>query len=452
MNIVLIVIDTLRADHLSCYGYFRETSPTLDRIAKEGVLFENYYASGIATGPGFTSIITGRYPTTHKYYLTPYNVTNVLSFDDNIPVLAEIMWVNGYTTVAIDNLINFKSRPKHFLRGYEYYINPSKSPFVPAASLMAEQANKKIIPWIKAHSYERFFMFIHYWDPHLPYNQPRAYRELYRHEKGKFGDLKILESPDGYKYVPGWGKLDEIVEESDGRTIDLYDGEIAYVDNAIAEVVETLKDEGILDDTLLIITSDHGEGLGQHGIWGHAGLHENIIKLPLILRYPKKFPKGIRVKSYVQHADIVPTILELAGIDNQYVFDGSSLRKSINSNIRDFAVSEAWGERAIIFNEWKLIIHYERELRVLKEIYPKPFTRQNYRALIPILRKTFIKGNKGYELYNIVNDPMEIHNLAEEYPSKVKELEEMIEKWIVSKVGDNDPINYLGNYVQPQPV
>ena len=108
-NIVLIVMDAVRVDHLSCYGYFRETSPTLDRIAKEGVLFENYYASGIATGPGFTSIITGRYPTTHKYYLTPYNVTNVLSFDDNIPVLAEIMWANGYTTVAIDNLINFKS-------------------------------------------------------------------------------------------------------------------------------------------------------------------------------------------------------------------------------------------------------------------------------------------------------------------------------------------------------
>ena len=335
MNIVLIVIDTLRADHLSCYGYFRETSPTLDRIAKEGILFENFYASGVPTGPGFTSIVTGLYPTRHKYYITPYDIPNAYQLDDDIPVLAEILWDHGYVTAAVDNLINFRSHMKHFVRGYEYYMNPTKTSRWIHHHVIADQVNKKVREWLRNHSYEKFFLFIHYWDPHTPYNQPDAYKLIFKGKK----DWRVCKSKAGYEYVPGWGKIDEIVEGDENKSIDLYDGEILYVDNSIAEIVELLKDEGILNDTLLIITSDHGEQLGQHGIWGHAGLHESVIKVPLIVRYPKKLPCGIRVRDYAQHVDIVPSILELAGIKMNYNFDGVSISDILKGNVkRDFII------------------------------------------------------------------------------------------------------------------
>ena len=452
MNILLIVIDTLRADHVSSYGYFRETSPTLDRIAKEGVLFENFYASGIATGPGFTSIVTGRYPTTHKYYITPYNVPNAYQLDDDIPVVAEMMWDEGYITVAVDNLINFRSHMKHFVRGYEYYINPTKTSRWVHHHLTADQANNKVLEWLRHHSYDRFFLFIHYWDPHTPYNQPEGYRTVFRHKEGDTSDLNVLRAPAGYDYVPGWGKVNEIVYKSGDRSIDLYDGEILYVDNAVAQVVQTLKDEGILDDTMIIVTSDHGEGLGQHGIWGHAGLHETIIKVPMIIRYPKAFPKGLRVKEYAQHADIVPTILDVAKIKGKYEFDGESLRKIVDGGkIRDFVVSETWGERCIIKGEWKLIVHYPIELKVINKIFPPPISKRYADVVKTVSQQMVIEDDKGYELYNLRWDPMETINLADRRGDVVKELEELLDEWVKQKVGEKDPMKNLFEFTQPQP-
>lgn len=452
MNIVLIVIDTLRADHVSSYGYFRNTTPTLDKLASEGVLFENFYASGVPTGPGFTSIVTGKYPTTHKYYITPYDVPNAYQLDDDIPVLAEMMWDNGFITAAVDNLINFKSHMKHFVRGYEYYMNPTKTSRWVHHHLIADQANNKVLEWIKHHSYYRFFLFIHYWDPHVPYNQPEGYRTVFRHKEGDMSDLKVLKAPAGYEYVPGWGKVGEIVYKSGDRSMDLYDGEILYADHAVAQVVEALKDEGILDDTMIMITSDHGEGLGQHGLWGHAGLHETIVKVPLIIRYPKAFPKGLRIKEYAQHADIVPTILDYARINEEYSLDGESLRKLVDGGkIRDFVISETWGERCIIKGEWKLIVHYPIELKVISEIFPPPIPKYHFEPAKTVSQQMIIEGERGYELYNIKWDPMEVINLADQREDVLKELEEILDNWVKSKVGDNDPMNNLFEFTQPQP-
>ena len=453
MNIVLIVVDTLRADHLSCYNYFRETCPTMDKIACEGILFENFYASGIPTGPGFTSIITGLYPVNHKYYITPWDIPNTYQLDDNIPVLAEILWDHGYVTAAVDNLINFRSHMKQFVRGFEYYLNPTKSSRWIHHCVIADQVNKKVIPWIKEHSYERFFLFIHYWDPHTPYNQPEGYRHVFKHKKMSINNLKVEKAKAGYEYIPGWGKIDEIIEGNENKSINLYDGEILYVDNAIAEVVEALKDEGILNDTLLIITSDHGEQLGQHGIWGHAGLHESVIRIPLIIRCPEKLPKGLRVKQLAQQVDILPTILDIAHVKTGFKFDGESLMRLIKGgNIRDFIICETWGERCIIYKNWKLIVHYEAELKVLHEIFPKPFQPHHFKPIKTILEKITIIGNRGYELYNIDEDPMEVINLAEEERDKLKELERMLDDWVKAKVGKNDPMDQLERYTQPQPL
>ena len=449
LNFVVFVVDTLRADHLGCYGYFRDTSPTIDRIAREGVLFEESYASGIPTGPGFTSIITGLNPINHKYYITPFAVANAYQLDDNIPTLAEILWDNGYTTAAVDNLVNWPSHPKHFIRGYEYYLNPTKGTKWSGrrpGQVRAEQVNEKVIHWIRRHSYERFFLFIHYWDPHMPYNQPDAYKMVFKHKD--INDLKVVRVPAGYDYVPGWGRADKLPKEDQNRSIDLYDGEILYVDHAISEVISTLKDEGVLDETLIIITSDHGEQLGQHVIWGHAGLHEAVIKIPLIMRCPKILPQGVRVKGYAQHVDIVPTILKVAGIRTETILDGSDLFKLVKGErIRDFAICETWGERCIIKDEWKLIIHYEPEIRVLKDVF---LLGGHYRGWLPFLKKY---GNVGIELYNIREDPAETINLAEERKDIVNELRGLLDSWVEERLkGERDPILLLERYTQPQTI
>jgi len=439
MNVLLFVIDTLRADHLSCYGYFRNTSPTIDRIAREGVLFEYSYAAGIATGPGFTSIITGLYPIRSKYYITPWNIPNTYQVNDDIPTLAEIMWDNGYVTAAFDNLINFRSHPKHFVRGYEYYVNATKTSKWIHHHLVGGELNRRLIPWIRQHCYEKFFLFVHYWDPHMPYNQPSGYRKVF-----SGGELKVEKAPIGYEYVPGWGRLDQIFKGDEKKSIDLYDGEILYVDSCVAEVVETLDERGVLDDTLIIITSDHGEQLGQHGLYGHAGLHESVVKIPLIMRLPDKLPQGLRVKGYAQQVDIVPTILDLAQIETNYRFDGVSLLELIKGRrIRDYAVAETWGERAIIDGDWKLIVHYEKEFKepgvelkmLLDEVKPIPY-----------------KGVR-IELYNIRDDPMEVINLVER-KDKVDELLEKLERWIRDHLeeGEADPMEILDRYLSPQPV
>ncbi|RLG83149.1 MAG: hypothetical protein DRO39_08760 [Thermoprotei archaeon] len=442
LNIVFVVIDTLRADHLGCYGYFRDTSPTIDRIAREGVFFENFYASGIPTGPAFTSMITGLYPVNHRYYITPWDVPNTYQVDDDIPVLAELLLDAGYTTAAVDNLINFRSHPKHFFRGYVYYINPTRSSRWIHHHVVASDVNRHVIPWIRRHSYEKFFLFIHYWDPHMPYNQPDAYRKVFH-----FKDLKVVKTPTGYDYVPGWGRAGEIPRGDENKSIDLYDGEILYVNHAVAEVVETLKDEGVLDETLLVITSDHGEQLGQHGIWGHAGLHEAVIRVPLIMRCPKVLPRGARVKHYAQHVDILPTILGLAGVETEATFAGDNLLKLIRGEpIRDFIVCETWGERCVLKNGWKLIVHYEPELKMLRDEHHYGGL---FRDWLSFLKRY---GDVGVELYNIEQDPAETINLAGGHPDIVKELKDLLDTWVRSRLGGaQDPILTIERYTHPQP-
>ena len=292
MNVIWFVIDTLRSDHLSCYGYFRETSPNIDRLAKEGILFEDSYASAIATGPAFTSLFTGLAAIHHRFYLTPWNRPNAPLLDDRITTLPEIIQARGdYTTAAFDNLINFRAHMKQFVRGFEFYINITRSPAWLHHHVIAQEVDRRLLPWLARHADEPFFAFVHYWDPHLPYNMPEHYQIFDR----KHGDLIVKTAPDGYKYVPGWGLADALPEEPPLRTIDFYDDEIRYVDASIGAVRHLLEELDLLDDTVLIVTGDHGEDLNLHGMWGHGFIYETTVRVPLIIRDPRCMLAGHRV-------------------------------------------------------------------------------------------------------------------------------------------------------------
>src|SRR5438105_5034323 len=158
MNILFIVVDTLRADHLGCYGYGKPTSPAIDRLASEGVLFERCYAPGIPTTPAHTTMYTGMHPLSHNIVCHGGSV----ELDRKIPVLPELLQWAGYTTCAVDNLFDIKP---WLARGYEFYINPSHRHKM-RLLVSADEINRRAIPWLKAHAGEPFFLFVHYWEPH----------------------------------------------------------------------------------------------------------------------------------------------------------------------------------------------------------------------------------------------------------------------------------------------
>ena len=424
-NVLFIVCDTLRADHLGCYGYFRETSPTIDRIASEGVVFDDYFNAGSPTGPGFTCLLTGLYAIAHRFYR--FGEVNLRQVDDTVFTLAEIMKCAGYTTAAVDNLINFAPHSKHWVRGYDYYVNPTVQPFGGPGHLLAEEANARLIPLLESLTSEKFFLFVHYWDPHTPYNQPDEYRSMFHHEPGDISKMTVNKAPAGYDYVPGWGRTDQIADVArkwmsrKDFSIDLYDGEIAYLDRAISEVIELLQKHGLLDDTLIIITSDHGEQLGQHDIWGHAALHDAETRIPLVMRLPGLVESGRRAAGFCQQIDLLPTIVDLLGRDaGQLEIDGLSMVPMFASKqIRDHIVVEnASGQRALRTDRYHLL---ENEH----------------------LDQNWVKYPPDLELYDVIDDPMETINIADRQPQEARRLRSQLSQWIADRLdGESDPIVY----------
>lgn len=453
MNFVFITLDTQRGDRLGCQGYWREDiSPNIDRIAAEGVRFKDFWASGMPTGPGFSCIHSGLNCITHRFYLTPWDRPNRLNFDDSIPVLSEYFLDNGYKTAAVDNLINFAGHMKQYTRGYNFYMNPCSNSGITHARTTADEVNALALPWIRQHAAEKdkpFFMWIHYWDPHTPYNHPTEWRNHYRHKAGSAEGLHTVKTKAGYDYVPGWGAADRI-EEGDGYAgvrdgelgHDLYDEEVRYMDNAVGEVYRALEEAGALDDTCICVTSDHGEELGQHrdAYWGHKYLYAPNCYLPLILRYPPRLPQGKVVEGLAQHVDIVPTLLDLAGIDDiepgghgqdarlggedagrlyKRDFDGHSLLPMIESGApgRPFTFTEGGNNwvyfRSVMKDGWRLIWHAAEE--------------------------------GVYELYNFADDPAELYDQVDKEPAKRDELIALLDETVAQALdGAWDPIPRAG--------
>jgi len=427
MNVLWFCIDTLRADHLSCYGYFRKTSPTIDRLADEGVLFGQSRANAVATGPAFTSMFTGQYAINNEWYVTPFDVGNIINFPDDRPVLPEwIQDAGGVTTAAFDNLFQFASHMKQFVRGFEYYVNVTRTSRPIHHHVVGADVNARLLPWIQAHGNERLFVFVHYWDPHTPYNQPERFARPFVHEPGRLDDLPVLEARAGYRYVPGWGTVENIpstegpsaftptpgAPQKHPLSIDSYDGEIRYTDHLIEEVIEQLDSVGILDRTAIVVNADHGEQLNQHyNCWDHFGLHDGNVFTPLVLWRPGLLPEGARPEGYVHHTDIAPTVLDLLGIEPPEGLDGHSLLPMISGAgaVRDHYYSETMGMRAVTKDGWKYIWH----------------------------------KCASDELYELASDPMEQINLIADQPERAEALQADLFDWVQQNLGArNDPMLY----------
>lgn len=406
-NVILLGIDSLRRDHMSAYGYERLTTPHITKFAEEGVLFENHFSPNIPTTPGYASMLTGMdcfgtdvVALRHKGGLGEHNKT-----------LAEVLGEAGYAT----SCIGFTGNPSS--RGFQNYLDyEAWQPDETGRAAKADNINEVAIPELKrlANEDEPFFLFLRHMDPHSPYLPPAPFERMF-YEGNEFDpDNESLK--DMYNFKPFADFLSSWIPEgcTDANYVNAqYDGAVAYMDASIQSIFTAIDQLGIKEETLVIVTSDHGETLNEHDCWyDHHGLYECTLVVPLILRYPGKLLPGQRVTDITQIKDVMPTILSILGIETDICFDGRNLVQLINqeegfNQEPEFYITECTWMRKHGWRtpEWKLIRALEPDFHFKPEV----------------------------ELYNLIKDPKEEHNVASEEPEMVELLTARMENHIAKR-------------------
>jgi arylsulfatase len=421
-NIILLSSDSLGANHLSCYGYEHKTSPTMDRLAEEGVLCERLFCPAIPTMPSYTSLYTGQHPMTHGIVSHPCD--NELS--QEAPFLPWILLKEGYTTCAIDSLMRTRL---WFGRGYEYYIDPSLRHTLLYLASTCEELNERAIRWMGAHTDEPFFLFVHYWDAHWPFTPPKRYRNLfYNGENPTDPNNRSLDNwwsqPLGMAARATWLRTPEGLITDADYVRALYDQEIRYLDDGVNQIVEAVEKLGLAENTLILVTGDHGESMTEHGIlFDHHGLYDSTIHVPLIAHWPERLPRGVRLPHMLQVTDIAPTILEAAGIPAPREMEGRSFWKLLTGE------AETGGHDYVISVEatWQL-----------------KWSLRSHEYKFILSREPDVYGNPPRELYDLVTDPLEETNIVEQQPEIAAAMEAQLEKWIADRMQElgreKDPI------------
>jgi arylsulfatase A-like enzyme len=302
-NVLLVTIDTMRADHSSSYGYQRLTTPEIDRLAREGVLFENAYTATPTTGPAHATLFTSTYPLGHGVLKNGY----VLGEEHT--TLAEVLNHAGYQTAALPSSFVL-TRRFGFAQGFDHFdddfsdadasVSAKTWQGIPVEGKFdrrASETTERAITWLEQRGKERpFFLWVHYFDPHAPYDPPDGYRQQIV--------KRAAENDPADKASNEEKRLAEKILD--------YDAEIRFADEQVGRLVQHLDRTLGREKTIIVITTDHGEGLMQHGWMTHGlDLYEELVRVVLIIRWPGHVPTGGRLAGAVALIDITPTLLAL---------------------------------------------------------------------------------------------------------------------------------------------
>lgn len=359
LNVVVVTIDTLRADRLGCYGYKAISTPHLDRFASRGALFENAVVQTPLTAPSHASMFTGQNPPAHKVRDTGGFILNPSS-----TTLAEILQSRGWDTAAFVGAAVLK-KGFGFERGFAVYDDrmPKPSSTVFAAESSERRAGDVVdeaIRWLNSQFGKPFFLWVHVFDPHSPYDAPSPFREKYS-----------------------------------GRP---YDGEVAYTDQELGRLLDAVGRKSPGETTLTAILSDHGESLSEHGEYTHGVfLYDSTLRIPFLIAGPG-IPPGLRVKQQARSIDVLPTMLELLGIPIPGTSQGTSLVPAFGG--KEFAASPSY----------------------LETLFPKINMGWTELRGIRTDRWKYIRAPKP-ELYDLAADPLESKNVIERYAAEARELE-----------------------------
>ncbi len=382
-RVLLISIDTLRADHLGCYGYPRATSPLLDAIAAEGVLFEDVFSPSPWTLPAHGSLLTGLYPSRH----------GLKSHDDYLPsriaTLASVLSRQGYRTAAVVNSHNLS--PRYGLdRGFQEfrYLEESVDRVEPTTEIV-DQA----IGWIRAWGERPFFLFVHSYDVHSDYRSRAAFEAQFA---GPYQG--VVDGSTAQLISAREGKL--TLETKDAaHLVDLYDAGIRQMDEELGRLISFLREERRLEDTLLVITSDHGEEFLERGgvLHGRTQFQE-VVRVPLILRGPG-LPRGQRIESTVSLLDVMPTVLALAGIGQLAPVDGVDL-------------GPLWRKGGVIASRY---LFGEADHNNLEPDVTRAARRENFKL-------HFNRLTRKHQLYDLALDPGEHADVASRHPGVAEQM------------------------------
>ncbi len=290
-HVVLITVDTLRADHLASYGYHLKTSPHMDQLAEEGVRFDRAYTAIPMTGPAHFSMFTGRYPQEHGARINGVSLPG----DSKWLTVPKVLRRFGYTSGAFVSAWPLVGRLTQLHRDFDHYDEEMERSYQVFHSMRwAEDVTRPALRWLEEHKdEEHLFLWVHYFDPHEPYNLRK-----------EFADPEQVGEP--HPDLPTY-------EKSVQNRIRRYDSEIGYADKHIGMLLRRLDKLGMRDNTLVVLLSDHGEGLGEQGFVGHGRwLYESTTRVPWIMRLPGRIPAGSVIAQNVSTLDLAPTLLDLA--------------------------------------------------------------------------------------------------------------------------------------------
>ncbi|MBP7148035.1 MAG: sulfatase [Acidobacteria bacterium] len=426
-NVVLVLVDALRADHLSCYGYPRPTSPHIDALAERGVLFEQAIAQKPKTSPSVASILTGTYPYRH----------GILGSRSRLPdasvTLAERLSAAGLRTAAVVANPNL-FREFGFDQGFATYVEVGTRERGDDAAAV----NREVFAWLDRNGGAPFFLFVHYIDPHLPYAAPPPFRDRFRGEP-------LTAGLAGRRVPLGDGRPGTIAREHAaggpvdlGLYVDRYDGEVAFADAEVGRLLARLRARGDEERTLFLLGSDHGESLVDHEVYLDHGqvAYDAAVRVPLVVSWPEKLPVG-RVGRVAELVDIAPTVLELFGLAAGGL-DGASLVAALlgtGARARDTAFVEVGSDpEALAFavrtSSWKLI-HDPRLLRPASDAL-RPHVLLN----VGRVRRLWQAAHGGpgpdqrWELYDLHDDPGELANVVDLQPEVFAQLRDALAAWL----------------------
>ena len=369
-SVILISLDTLRADHLGIYGYDRPTSPNIDALAETGIVFEQALAQASSTLPSHRSLFRSRLPSKAVGPET---------------TLAEVLAAHGLKTAAFTGGGNV-SAAFGFDQGFSSYVDDSRG---------FGRAFDAVEIWLRGHAEEPFFLFLHTYDIHLPYDPPAPYHEkfgaAYRGPVHGRGTLEILRQVRGFR---GYKQDEDSLSLTDldrTKIVDLYDGGILYTDTYIGRLLLLLRELGLREKTAVILFSDHGEEFWEHGSVLHSHtLYQELIHVPLIFSLPGNWQAGEHITQPVRLLDVAPTLLDLLQIPIPPTFEGRSLLSLMSGKAQEPVTIAAE------IKDWRARIDY-----------PWKWIRRGY-------------GSESQtELFNLESDPMEKHNLADQEPELI---------------------------------
>ena len=416
-NIILIGVDSLRAQSMSLYGYGRNTTPHLDKFAEGATVFENNFSPHIPTTSGYAMMLTGQ----DCFGTQIVALRHKGEMHQGIRTLQEIVKEAGYNTTCV----GFKSPSA---RNFDTYLEfEGWGAGSDGYAHKAENLNQVTIPELErlAALDEPFLLFMRHMDPHSPYLPPSPYDRIFYHGDECDPGKTTMQAPMTFKpfcdYFATWmppGITDAAYEVAQ------YDGAIAYMDACIQNIFTAIEELDLVDNTIIVFTADHGETLDEHECWfDHHGTYDNTLHVPLVIRYPGKIPAGKRISGYSQLKDIVPTLVELAGIEISDKFSGRSLVPLAHGDVptheTEFYFTECTWMRKHGWRtpEWKLILALE------PDVHFKP----------PV------------ELYNLLEDPLENNNLADENPDVVAFLKGRMDSWIEKREAETGLPNPIYN-------